>query len=127
MFVDLVFVSVAGNVGRGPAAKPTRERSCFYMDAHLVALECCNLTKPFTTFITRMLLQPVLRVHGLHVTRHVLDHLPTNSAGLLLAVISFQMLFVSCGIVECLGADMTDKSFVGMMVYPVVRKLCLRV
>ena len=59
-------------------------------------------------------------MHRLHVSRHVLDHFPTQSAGVLLPMISPDMLLVPDGVVEHLGAEVADKGLIGMVVTPVV-------
>ena len=59
-------------------------------------------------------------MHRLHVSRHVLDHFPTQGAGVLLPMISPDMLLVPDGVVEHLGAEVADKGLIGMVVTPVV-------
>ena len=59
-------------------------------------------------------------MHRLHVSRHVLNHFPTQGAGVLLPMISPDMLLVPDGVVEHLGAEVADKGLTGMVVTPVV-------
>ena len=59
-------------------------------------------------------------MHRLHVSRHVLDHFPTQGAGVLLPMISPDMLLVPDGVVEHLGAEVAHKGLTGMVVTPVV-------
>ena len=122
MFVYLVFIPVPGNVGGGPTPKPTGERSGLYMDAHLVGLQRGDLIETLATLITGIFLITILGVHRLDVSRHVLDHFSTESAGILLPVVSSDMLLVSDGVVEHLGAEIADKGLIGMIVTPVVVK-----
>ena len=120
MFVDLVLIPVPGYVGGGPTAKPAGERSGLDMDTHLVALQCGDFIETFATLITGVFLITILSVHCLHVSRHVLDHFSTQSAGILLPVISSDMLLVPDGVVEHLGAEVAHKGLIGMVVTPVV-------
>ena len=120
VLVDLVLVPVTGNVGGGPAAKPAGERSGLYMDAHLVALQGGDLIETFPTLSTGIFLITILSVHRLHVSRHVLDHFSTQTAGILLSVISSDMLLVPDGVVEHLGAELANKGLSGMIITPVV-------
>ena len=59
-------------------------------------------------------------MHRLHVSRHVLDHFPTQGAGVLLPMISPDMLLVPDGVVEHLGAEIANEGLIGMIVTPVV-------
>ena len=117
-----MFIPVPGNVGGGSTTKPAGERSGLYMDTHLVALQGSDLIETFATLITGIFLITILSVHRLHVSRHVLDHFSTQGAGILLPVVSPHMLLVPDGVVEHLGADITDEGLVGMIVTPVVVK-----
>ena len=122
VLVNLVFIPVPGNVGGGATAKPAGERPGLDVDTHLVALQSGDLVETFATLITGVFLITVLCVHRLHMSRHVLDHFPTQAAGILLPVVSSDVLLVSDGVVEHLGAEITDKGLIGMIVAPVVVK-----
>ena len=120
VFVDLMFIPVPGNVGGGSTTKPAGERSGLYMNTHLVALQGSDLIETFATLITGIFLITILSVHCLHVSRHVLDHFSTQSAGILLSVVSPDMLLVPDGVVEHLGAEIANEGLIGMIVTPVV-------
>ena len=120
MFVYLVFIPVPSNVGGGSTPKPTGERSGLYMDAHLVGLQRGDLIETLATLITGIFLITILGVHRLHMSRHVLDHFSAQTAGILLPVVSSDMLLVPDGVVERLGAEIADKGLIGMIVTPVV-------
>ena len=122
MLVNLVFIPVPGNVGGGATPKPAGERSGLDVDTHLVALQGGDLIETFPTVITGIFFITVLCVHCLHMSRHVLDHFPTQGTGILLPVVSSDVLLVSDGVVEHLGAEVAHKGLVGMIVAPVVVK-----